>query len=51
MLWGHIEKYNGWIFIRVDGYPRMKYLWYSEREALKRYREEYSLKHKKINWY
>ena len=51
MLYGHIEQYNGWIFIKVDGYPRMKYLWYSKREAVARYRELNNLKRCKINWY
>lgn len=44
----YIEKSNGWISIEVDGYPRMRYLWYSKREAEKRYREKFGLVGKKL---
>jgi hypothetical protein len=43
-----IEKTNGWIKIKVDGYPQMRYLYYSEREAIKRYRELFNLKYRRI---
>lgn len=43
-----IEKTNGWIKIKVDGYPQRRYLYYSEREAIKHYRETYGLKYRKI---
>ena len=48
MLHGIKYYYEGWFFIRVDGFEKMRFLWYSEREAIKRYREAHNLKYKKI---
>lgn len=47
----YIGKSNGWISIEVEGYPRMRYLWYSTREAEKRYREKFDLVGKKMEKY
>ncbi len=37
--------------IKVAGFPRIRFIWYSRREAEKQYREQFNLKHKKIKWY
>ena len=50
MLYGFMYQNNGWLVIKVDGYPRRNFLGYSKREALAKYRAEYGLKHKKIAW-
>lgn len=47
----YIGKSNGWIIIEVEGYPRMRYLWYSTKEAEKRYREKFGLVGKKMEKY
>lgn len=41
---------NGWLVIQVTGYPRMRYLYYSMREAEARYRREFGLVRKHIRW-
>ena len=51
MLEGVKRFVNGAYIIRVDGYPQMRYYWYSKREAEKHYREKYGLKGKRITWY
>jgi hypothetical protein len=43
-----IDKANGWIRIKVDELPEQRYLWYSEREAIRKYREKYNLTGKHI---
>ena len=48
MLQMVISKNNGWIKIRVDGVGEMRYLWYSKREAERRFREKFNLKGKKL---
>lgn len=47
----YIGKSNGWISIEVEGYPKMRYLWYSNKEAEKRYREKFGLVGKKMEKY
>lgn len=41
---------NGWYVIHVDGFERMRYLWYSPREAEARYRRQFFLVGKHIKW-
>lgn len=50
MLNGYARFENGWFVVKVEGFPRMRFLWYSKREALRKYREAYNLKYKKIIW-
>lgn len=50
MLDGFIGKIDGVWVIKVDGFPRMRFFFYSKREALARYREAYDLQHKRITW-
>ena len=42
-----IEKKNGWIFISYNNNLE-RYLYYSTREALKKFREKYNLKGKRL---
>ena len=51
MLCGSRFYDSGWYVIKVDGFPRMQYLWYSKREALRRYREKFGLQHIKVKWF
>lgn len=50
MLTGYVWFENGWVFVKVEGFPRVRYLWYNKREAVKKYRETHGLKYRKINW-
>ena len=43
MLYGSITKDDVWYIIQVEGFPRRKYLYYSRREAVSRYRAEFNL--------
>lgn len=50
MLYGSITKDNGWYIIQVEGFPYRKYLYYSRREAISRYRAKFNLKGKHIRF-
>lgn len=51
MLYGMIEKDRcGNYIIRVDGYPRCTFIYYSKREAIKTYREWHNLVRKPIKF-
>lgn len=50
MLTGSIWYSGGWLCIKVHGLPSMRFLWYSKREAIRKYREAHGLKYKKIEW-
>lgn len=41
---------NGVYVVQVDGYERIRFFFYSAREAEKKYREDHNLKYKKIEW-
>lgn len=47
-----ISKSNGWLTIQATEkgfrYPSCRYLWYSKREAIKKYRQENNLKYKRL---
>lgn len=43
MLEMYMRKSNGWWLIRVHGYPTRRYLYYTKREAVKKYRQEFRL--------
>lgn len=47
-LHGTIQRCEGWIIIKVDGHDRTRYLWYSKRDALKKYRQDNGLVGKHI---
>lgn len=51
MLYGVItrDEYNN-VILKVQGYPRMIYIFYSLREAIRRYRQEYNLQRRHIEW-
>lgn len=48
MLYGVVTKDNGWYTIRAEDFPYRRYLYYSRREAISRYRAEFNLKGKHI---
>ncbi len=50
MLFGTITHANGVIGIKVDGFPSMKYIFYTEREAKRNYRIDNKLQNKRIEW-
>lgn len=50
-MYGYKGYSDGVIVIKVDGFPRERFFFYSMREAEKKYRESHGLKHKKITWY
>lgn len=52
MLYGFKSKGNTQVsfYIRIDGYPERGYTYYSFRDALKLYREEFGLVGKHIKW-
>ena len=53
MLNMYIRRSCGYLLIRVDGFPKRRYLYYTKREAVRRYRQEFGLvgKHmKRIEW-
>ena len=41
---------NGVYVIKVDGLPRIRYFFYTARNAEKKYREDYNLRYKHIEW-
>lgn len=43
MLEMYLRKSGGWWLIRVLGYPTRRYLYYTKREAVKKYRQEFGL--------
>lgn len=51
MLSGIIDKdrYGNYI-IRVDGYPRMRFIGYNKREAVSKYRLDHLLYRKRISF-
>ena len=51
MLYGykHKNSYGAYV-LRVSNFPSMTYIGYSEKAAIKKYRERYGLKYKKICW-
>ena len=53
MLTMHLRRSGGWWWITVDGFPTKRYMFYTKREAVRRYRQEFGLvgKHmKRIEW-
>lgn len=50
MLFGKKGFVDGVYIVHVLGYKRMRYFYYSAREAEKEYREKNNLKYKKIQW-
>lgn len=40
-----ITKINGWIIIQVEGFDEWKYLYYTEKEAISKYRKMHNLEH------
>ena len=51
MLYGMIDKdrYGNYI-VRVDGFPKCKFIYYTKREAIKQYRDWHKLQRKRINF-
>lgn len=51
-MYGFIHKGNAQVafYIRVDGYPEIGYLDYSLRDAIHKYRNEYGLRYKHIDF-
>lgn len=51
MLSGIIDRdrYGNYV-IRVDGYPRMRFIGYNKREAVSKYRIDHLLYRKRINF-
>lgn len=41
---------NGVYVIQVDGYEKMKYWFYSAKDAEKQYRKDNNLRYKHIEW-
>lgn len=50
MLHGTITKDHGWYIVGVNYFPHRKYLYYTRREAISRYRAEFNLKGKHIRF-
>lgn len=50
MLYGSIWKDDGWYVVKVEGFPRRQYLYYSRREAISRYRAKFNLTGKHIRF-
>lgn len=46
-----IKREGCWLVIRDSKGHEMQYLYYSKRERLKRFREQFGLKHKKVDLY
>ena len=51
MLEGVKRYRDGFYVIKVDGFPQVRYLWFSRRDAEREYREQFNLKYKRIYWY
>lgn len=51
-MYGFINKGNtqASFYIRVDGYPEEGYLYYSLRDAIRKYRDAYGLRYKHIDF-
>lgn len=49
-VYGYKKWRNGFFIIKIGNYPEMSYLFYSAREAEKKYREAFDLKYKRITW-
>lgn len=50
-MFGTIEKTKrGNYIIKVDGFPRETFVWYSRKNAIGRYRYLYGLKGRHIIW-
>ena len=50
MLYGFISGGPGCYHIKIEGYPVMNYMWYTKRESIRRYREQFNLKYKRVLW-
>ena len=50
MLTGRKGFVNGVYIVAVYGYPKIRFFFYSAREAEKKYRADYGLKYKRIEW-
>lgn len=42
----YIHRHNGWVIIAGDAGNCMRYLYYTRREALRRFKEQYGYKYK-----
>ena len=51
MLFGTFtrNRYGNYI-IKVDGHSDCTYMYYTKREAIRRYREQNGLRHRHITW-
>lgn len=51
MLFGTItrNRYGNYI-LKVDGHPDHTYMYYTKREAIRRYRDQNGLRYKRITW-
>lgn len=51
MLFGTItrNRYGSYI-LKVDGHPDHTYMYYTKREAIRRYRDQNGLRHRHITW-
>ena len=47
---GRKGRVNGVYVVKVDGFPRVRFFFTSAREAERRYREEFGLRYKRIDW-
>lgn len=50
MLHGTITKDGRWYVIQVEGFPYRKYLFFTRREAISRYRAKFNLVGKHIRF-
>jgi len=49
-MYGRKGFVNGVYVIQVDGFPKMRYFFYTARNAEKEYRAANNLKYKRIEW-
>ena len=50
MLYGFKSWENGMLHLRVEGYPKWRFVFYTEREAVREYRKRFHLERRKIHW-